>query len=148
MGAGGRWRVGRLVAVAVTVCVVDACAVNDTAYRDEGQAFVESAVRPIATEWNADELIARADPQFLEHLSEPKAREMVARLSSELGPLKRSTTQLATVGFNVGAWFGKGAQYTMKLECEKGTATLVVVARKVKERWRILGFWVNVEQQR
>jgi len=135
------------VAVALVASLVG-CAANDPQYRDEGQRFVDAAVQAIATTWNADELVKRADPQFLAALPEPKAREMVATLRSELGPLKQATPQVATVGYNAGAWFGKGAQYVVKLQCEKGAATLVVVARKTKEEWRILGFHVNIDGQK
>jgi hypothetical protein len=134
------------VAVAAAVSFTSACAVNDPAYLHEGQAFVDAVIPAIAASWTADALIKRADPQFLEALPESKARDMIARLSQELGPVKKVTPQLATVGYNVGGWFGKGAQYVSKLECERGRATLVVVVRKRGDEWRILGFWVNIDE--
>jgi hypothetical protein len=131
--------------VAVFVTVATGCAVNDPQYLEGGQAFVDVAVPAIATTWNADELIARADPAFLQALPEPKARELVSALRNELGPLKQATTQVATVGYNAGGWYGKGAQYVVKLQCEKGTGTLVLLARKPGDQWRILGFHVNID---
>ena len=136
-----------LLAGTVLLSLEMACAVNDAAYRDEGQSFVDSSVQAIATNWNADELVKRADPRFLDALPEPKARQMIADISKELGPLKHATPQLTTVGYNLGAWSGKGAQDVIRLECAKGTATLVVVAQKAQDAWRILGFYVNMDAQ-
>ncbi len=41
------------------------CAANDPKYLAEGQAFAEASVAAIAKPWTADELIKRADPEFL-----------------------------------------------------------------------------------
>jgi hypothetical protein len=146
-------RIEKLAVAVLGVAVAAAafasgCTINDAAYRDEGQAFVDAAIPAIAANWNADALIKEADPQFLEALPEPKARQMIADLSRELGPLKQVTPVVATVGYNVGSWFGKGAQYVSTLDCEKGKATLVVVARKRGDAWRILGFHVNIHDSK
>lgn len=140
----------RTVAACLVVAAVGAqCrvggSVNDPAYLEEGKTFAEAAVHAIAQSWNSDELLKRADPAFLRALPEPQAREMIASCSKQLGPLKEATTQLSTVGINVGSATGKAAQYVMDLECEKKTGTLVILVRKSEQGWRILGFHVNIK---
>jgi hypothetical protein len=129
----------------LALALASACSVDDPEYRDSGQAFANATIQAVVTGWDADALIQRADPQFLKSLPEPKARELIATLSKELGPLKKVTPVLATVGYNAGAWFGKGAQYVSTLECEKGKGTLVLVVRKRGTEWRVLGFHVNID---
>jgi hypothetical protein len=119
--------------------------VNDPVYLEEGKTFAEAAVPAIARSWSAEELLKRVDPEFLRAMPEPQARQMIASCSRQLGPLEQATTQLSTVGINVGPWTGKIAQYVMNLECEKKDGTLAIVVRKSGEQWRILGFHVNIQ---
>src|SRR5262245_7736497 len=121
------------------------CNIADPAYLAEGQSFAEAAINAVGKDWDASELVRRADPLFLQALPEPRVREMVATCSRDLGPLKRATTQLATVGLTADPWIRKRAQFTMRLDCEKKEATAVVAVRKRNDQWRIVAFYVDIK---
>jgi hypothetical protein len=132
-----------IVAVGVTGCA----AVPDYPYMTEGQPHAEAIVAAVAQEWKADALLKSADPRMLEAFPEPKIKELVATCSRELGAPKEQRTLVTSTGIGVGAPTGKFASYIIELKCEKGTATVTINIQKVKDDWRVLAFWVNVQGQ-
>jgi len=84
---------------------------------------------------------------MLEASPEPKIKELMATCSRELGASKQQRTLVGSTGIGVGAPMGKVASYIIELECEKGTARVTINIRKIKDDWKVLAFWINVQGQ-
>lgn len=131
-----------------TAALLVSCGVNDASYRNEGQAYVDRAVPSIVNTWAAGPLLSDADPAFRMQTSDGQTRELIATFRRDFGSVRRITPTAASVGTNVGVWIGKFAQYTYSLDCEKGSATLVISVHRTEPGvWRILGFHVEPSKQ-
>jgi hypothetical protein len=129
------------------VCIVTAsagCAVSDSTYREEGQAYVERTIPAILSTWDPAPLLAAADPAFRKQTSDSQTRELVAAFSREFGSVRRISLVAGSTGIGAGSWTGKFAQFTYSLDCDKGGATLVVSVHRTRHGdWTILGFHLD-----
>jgi hypothetical protein len=142
-----RLTIGLTINAAALLASLAGCAtVADYPYMKEGQPRAEAIVAAVARDWSPEELIKSADPRLLEAFPEPKIKELVATWSRTLGAPKSQQTLVGSTGVGVGSPSGKFASYLIELRCEKATANVKINLQKTKDKWAVIGFWVDIQE--
>jgi len=133
-----------LVLVMLAVIGIGIAAVKGTALDKESKAYVDSAVPAIISDWNQQELLDRASPEFRQAVKDgdlDKLYKMFRRLG------KFQTYEGAKGQSNVSVTTNNGkrtsAAYTANATFETGPAVIDISLIKHDDLWQILGIHIN-----
>lgn len=129
--------------LAVLIAAAAACSQgSDYSLMKEGEPYAEAIVREVSQDWNADKLIAKADPRMLNAFPEADIRKMIADCANALGSVKSQKTLAGQVNVET-AIPGKTTLYVVELNGEKANAWVRVKLQKIDTEWKVLGFWLQ-----
>jgi len=110
----------------------------------EAAAFISEAVAAMAMDWNADELLRRAAPEWLSAADKSGLKALFARFAA-LGKLKVLHPPAGRVGNGLfpgtritGTW----AEYAVVGEFDSGPTEFRMVLKRIDGGWQIAGFQV------
>ena len=115
---------------------------GDYSLMKEGEPYAEAVVRDVSQDWNADKLIAKADPRMLKAFPEADIRKMIADCANAVGSVKSQKTLAGQVNVET-AIPGKTTLYVVELNGEKANARVRVKLQKIDAEWKVLGFWLQ-----
>ena len=110
----------------------------------ESKQYVDVAVPAIVSQWDRQELINRAGPEFMETVKDGDIEKLFT-LFRKLGAFKKYNGSEGQANISVTSKNGKvtSAAYVAKADFEKGPAEIQVTLIKHDAKWQILGFRVN-----
>lgn len=110
----------------------------------ESKQYVEAAVPAIVSQWNKQELVNRASPEFMAATKGGDLDKLYV-MFSKLGAFQKYNGAEGQANMSVTSKDGKvtTAVYVAKADFEKGPAEIQVTLIKHAEKWQILGFHVN-----
>ena len=107
--------------------------------------YADQAVITIASDWNAQALLERASPEFMEAATGRKIETLFAQLR-KLGPMTKyeGSQGQASSSYNLSArTVTTTAVYVAQAEFEHGRAQMKITMIKRDGLWQILGFYVQ-----
>lgn len=112
----------------------------------ESQGYVDEALPAIVVDWNAQEIMNRASPKFMQ-VTPRSELERLFFTFKQLGKLVEYEGSKGEANVTVGTSQGTlvTAAYVAKAKFENGQATITVRLIKRDEKWKILAFLVNSE---
>lgn len=117
--------------------------------RDNAEAatFIGEAVAAMAANWNAEELLKRAAPEWLSPADKAGLKALFARFAM-LGKLKALHAPAGRVGngpFPGTRINGTWAEYAVVGEFDAGPSEFRMILKRVDQGWQIAGFQVLSE---
>lgn len=111
----------------------------------EGQAFVDSAVPAIVTNWSKEQLLQRATPELRELARPGEMQALFTALSAQLGSLVeyQGATGKVITTYITGSGNTVSGSYVAKAHFQNGDASIRIGLRKRNERWMIHNFHVD-----
>ena len=134
----------RVWVVAALALITSGCFQSDYAYMKEGESYARQLVQFVGWQWNADELISKADPRMLQAFPESEIKKLMSECSANLGILQHAEELVGAVSRETQIP-GKSALYTFDVQGQKGNATIRVKLQKQDDDWKVLGFWVQIK---
>ena len=137
-----RFACGILLLVSLAGCASFGSGLDeDTAGLEaEGAVFVRESVMAIGRRWDAQELVQRADVQFLKNVPPNQVRRVFRRFSSTLGALRGDHGDVPQRVRILEDGESYLIDYVSDLACEYGTATANVTVARRNRRWGIVNF--------
>jgi hypothetical protein len=103
--------------------------------------FVDEAVPAIASRWDCQELIRRADDTLLQSESPAALQSFCNNFAERLGPMTRyDGIRSRNIRVNNNVTTG---EFTTAIQCEKAAATVEMVITKRGDVWKISGIRVE-----
>ena len=131
----------RLVLAAILALCVLSCSQSDYSYVKEGEPVADAIVRAVTKNWDAAELVSRADPTMLKDFPEPKIRDMIDACSKFIGQVRDVKGLAGEVMRSSDS--GKVARYTFAVDGEKSKARIQIILQKRQSDWTVMGFWTK-----
>ena len=140
-----RWAlVGAMIVLSLTASWVG-CAVVGRGSSADGAKFAQGTIAVIATDWNADALIALASPELLQSTPPDKLRAFIAFVGGRLGSLKSCQDVqngpwqlfLGSAGLSAVTWHYSDCQF------EKGPGRITLQLVRRSGAWRVVTINVN-----
>jgi hypothetical protein len=123
-------------------------AMRGNALDKESKAYADAAIPVIFTTWTDKALLDRASPEFNQAITAVQVYRMFRELESKLGRLQKCEPAQGQALMGISTQSGKttSAEYTAKVQFEKGKATIRLVLVKHGDQWQILRFDVGSPQ--
>ena len=132
----------RGLAVSVLVLLSSACTDSDYYYMREGEPFAVAIARDLTQNWDATQLVEKADPDMLREHPESEMREWVAECARRLGSVKEESALAGEVHYE-GIFRTKSAVYIFSVKGEKANARMKIALQKHENGWKVVGFGVQ-----
>jgi len=133
-----------LVIIVLGAVSIGFIAVRGNALDKESKAYADAAIPAIVSNWNQNELLGRASPEFKKAVTQQQLDQMF-RWFISLGRFQSSEPAQGQAGITVTPQTGKviSGQYTAKAKFEKGEATIKLGLIKHGDQWQIASFHVD-----
>jgi hypothetical protein len=135
-----------LILIILAVVGIGVVAVKGTALDKQSKAYVDSTVPVIVANWDEQELLNRASPEFIQAAQKSDLDKLYV-MFRRLGHFRAYQGSQGQSYMSVTSENGKSitAVYTAKTTFDTGPATIKVTLIKHGDRWQILGFHVDSE---
>jgi hypothetical protein len=133
-----------LIVIVLVVAGIGTAVVKGSSLDKESKAYVDSAVPIIVSNWDEQELLNRASPEFSQAVSKEDLDKLYG-MFRKLGHFRTYQVSEGQSYLSFTSQNGKSitAAYTAKATFDTGPATIKVTLVKHGDRWQILGFHID-----
>jgi nitrogen-specific signal transduction histidine kinase len=120
-------------------------AIKGPALDKQSKAYVDANLPLIISNWDEQELLSRASPEFMGNSKRNDLDNFFSALSRKLGKMRSYQECKGQSYVNISPQNGKivTAVYASKVIFENGSATITTTLIKHSDNWQIEGFDVN-----
>lgn len=136
-----------LVALVFIVALVAVVTVKGRGLDEESKRYADNTIVAIVSNWNERALLDEASPEFIKACP-ATCTDMLFNQAGKLGTLAHylGSSGQANINFLIGMGTSITATYIARATFAHGAATMKLDIVKRDGRWRILGFFVHLDQ--